>query len=104
MKSISFESPELKDLVAVDEILGAMTFKSDIQALTLPLNKEGLFVSHIFAYKGDMMPEEYLNVLFDNEDISYNIVFSNDWQGHFASAETLQKGRVFLAGILMHSF
>ena len=101
MKSISFESLELKDRIAIDEQLGIMTVKSNVLGFTLPLNKEGLFVTHIFSYKEDLKPEEYLKILFDDKDIPYKVVFANDWQGHFASAETLQQGRVFLAGNIM---
>ena len=101
MKSISYESQELKERLPVEDLLGAVTFKSNIQVLTLPLNKEGLFVSHLLRYEGELRPEEYLKTLFDNEDISCNVVYTNDWQGHFASAETLQQGRVFLAGNLI---
>ena len=101
MKSISYESQELKERLPVEDLLGAVTFKSNIQVLTLPLNKEGLFVSHLLRYEGELRPEEYLKTLLDNEDISCNVVHTNDWQGHFASAETLQQGRVFLAGNLI---
>ena len=101
MKSISYESQQLKERFVVEKVLGAVTTKSHIQALTVPINKEGLFVSHIMRYEGQLKPEEYLKMLWDNEDISCNVVFANDWQGHFASAEILQQGRVFLAGNLM---
>ena len=77
---------------------GTLTAKNDLQAFTLPINNDGLFVSNFVMYRPGATPEECVRELLDNEDISFNIVFSNDWQGHFASAETLQQGRVFLAG------
>lgn len=103
MKSISYKSPELMGkLEMLDNIFGALTVKTDLLAGTLPLNNEGLFVSHFFrGFNKETRPEELLKKLFDNEDIPCNIVFSNDWKGHFAIAETMQKDRVFLAGTLV---
>ena len=99
MKSISYESRELKERLLTNDFLLTITVRNDLQALTLPLNDDGLYVSNFMMYKPGATPEEYVRALLDNEDISFNVVFTNDWQGHFASAETLQKGRVFLAGV-----
>ena len=100
MKSISYESTELKDRLGyASDVMGTAIVKTDFQALTLPLNEEGFFVTHCFrGADKNTKPEDTLRTLMDNEDLSYNIVLVTDWQGHFASAETLQQGRVFLAG------
>lgn len=98
MKTISYKSQELKDRLHVDNLLLSLTVKPNMQALTIPLNKEGLFVTNLIRYEGQGTPEDYLKELFDDEDLSFSVEFANDWQGHFASAETMQKGRIFLAG------
>lgn len=99
MKSISYESQELKERLLGNGFFATMTMKNDVQAFTVPLNDDGLYVSHYMMYKPGSTSEEYVRAILDNEDISFDVVFNNDWRGHFASAETLQQGRVFLAGV-----
>ena len=99
MTSITYESQKLKERVDVETILLEITAKSNMQAFTIPLNDNGLFVSNFLQYNEQLGPQENLKALFDDEDMSCDIMFTNDWQGHFAAAETLQQGRVFLAGI-----
>ena len=99
MKTISYESQELKERLLGNGFFATVTTKNDVQAFSLPLNDDGLYVSHYMMYKPGSTSEQYVKALWGNEDISFNVVFNNDWRGHFASAETLQQGRVFLAGL-----
>ena len=102
--SVSFQSLELKKRLVTGDCFAAIIVKPEFLAFFFPLNTEGLFVAHYLPRDKELKPAGLVRKLLDDEDIPFTIVFSNSWQGHFAHAETLQEGRVFLAGKFARNF
>ena len=76
-----------------------MLVKPTLQALLVQVDEEDQFVTHVFLNNQKKLDsEEAMRTLMDNEDIPYTTTLEHNWQGHFAVAETLQDGRIFLAG------